>query len=136
MDEKITLTKVNIVGMKYVHCFWKNDGTPVEVEISKEEYDQLATPEHINPTMEGAVWAGSMGKNRVDTLSGDLEEGQYFEEIGGNIVAKLEDGKEHVSDDIQKILNKREEVKTSILDRKTQKITLQKVALSEQLSTK
>ena len=136
MDEKITLIKVNIIGMKYVHCFWKNDGTPVEVEITKEKYDQLGTSKNINPTMENAVWACSMGKRKVDTVSGDLEEGQYFEELDGNIVAKLEDGKEHVSNDIQKVLNKREEVKIALLGGKTQKIIIQKVALLENITKK
>lgn len=127
--EKIPLIKVNVIGMKYVHCFKKNDGTFIELETTKEDYEQLATTEHINPTMEDAVWYGSMGKRRVDTTTGDLEYGQYFQDIT-SVVAKLGDGKEYAKPTLQDILIKKEEIDMAVNSGIIQKINLQKIPLS------
>lgn len=72
------LQKVNIIGVKYVHIF-RNEAGILEIECTKEEYDALGLPGAGAPdiTPKGYEWVTSQGRNKYDTASGDLEDGQY-----------------------------------------------------------
>lgn len=94
------LTKVNIIGDKYVHVFQNALGEIYEVETTKEDYDQLATPGHVDPTPpEGFVWANSHSRKKYDTPSGDLEDNQYADyglvhvKVAGKDVVQVESTK-------------------------------------------
>lgn len=76
------LTKVNIIGFKYVHFFVNEEGHLLEVETTKEDYEQLGTSTPVNPTPpKGFTWVSSVTRMKYDTPSGDLEDNQYADEI-------------------------------------------------------
>lgn len=76
------LTKVNIIGFKYVHFFANQQGAILEVETTKEDYEQLGQPNPTNPVPpNGFTWISSAARMKYDTASGDLEDNQYAEEI-------------------------------------------------------
>lgn len=84
------LTKVNVIGSKYIHNFKMNDGSIKQVECTKEEYENLAK---VQPNIKDGVWLSSVQKSKCDTKSGDLESGQYFDngdhnlsKIDGNVM--------------------------------------------------
>lgn len=71
------LEQVNIIGDKYVHVFYSADNL-LEIECTKEEYEALGLPNAGQPTPpKGYTWASSHIRKKFDTLSGDLEDGQY-----------------------------------------------------------
>ena len=79
----ITFTHKEIIGDKYIHVFKMDDDSINEVETSQEDYEQLATPEHIDPTIEGGEWITSHSKRKLDTESGDLSNGECFDDGDG-----------------------------------------------------
>lgn len=84
-------TQIYIIGSKYFHIF--NDGNPIEVETTQEDYDQLATPEHIDPIYEGARWTGSYQRNKYDTSDGNLHTNEYADSGDGKIELIMNDGR-------------------------------------------
>jgi hypothetical protein len=86
MDEKITLTKVNIIGTSYYDVF-SVDGEKVEVEISKEEYEALATNSR-KPKLDRGEWKVSYITHKYDSDSGKLEEGTYAEDTDCKLILK------------------------------------------------
>lgn len=84
------LRKVTIIGKKYLHVF-KNDldGLVDEIETTKEDYQKLAYG-GIPLAPHGFHWTHSIERMKVDTDSGDLEDGTYTEnEDHTRIFAKL-----------------------------------------------
>lgn len=74
------LQKVNIIGDKYYHAFLKEGSTIeyCEVEITQQEYEDLALPGAGSPAVpKGFTWSHSGCRKKFDTPSGDLEDGQY-----------------------------------------------------------
>lgn len=74
---KKELTQVQIIGDAYYHRFIMNDGSIKDVETTREDYEQLGTPAHKNPTIKSGVWESSFATKKFDTISGKLEDGQY-----------------------------------------------------------
>ena len=89
MEEKITLTKVNVVGRKWFHIFKMDDGTVQEVESTETDYRQLGTKTPVNPTIVGGKWHASYERYKFDTPDGDLSEGQYCDN-GNDYLIKAE----------------------------------------------
>lgn len=81
------LTKINTVGRWYFHQY-ELDGEFYTQECTKEEYDALALPGASAPNLpKGAKWINSQGNAaKFDTPSGFIENGQYAEVNGLNIV--------------------------------------------------
>ena len=76
------MNKVNIIGMKWVHKYAKVvDGIVTnelkEVECTEAEYLALATS--TPPVIDGYQWVASVERHKMNTPSGDLEDGQYYE---------------------------------------------------------
>jgi hypothetical protein len=91
---KEELIKRNYLGEGYVH-FFVNDETGEEaiVECTQEDYDALALPNAVNPTLKGHTWLQSHGKTiKVDTPTTILSKGEYCEFDGGAYVVP-KDGK-------------------------------------------
>lgn len=86
MDEKITLIKVNVIGRKYFHSFKMNDGTFVDRETNAEDYRQLATEQHIDPTIKDGKYHNSVELYKFDTIDGDLADGQYCDNGNGYLI--------------------------------------------------
>jgi len=78
----ITFEHKEIIGDKYVHIFKMDDDSIKEVETTQEDYEQLATPEHVDPTIEGGAWQSSGSRRKLDTPDGDLHDGECFGEDG------------------------------------------------------
>lgn len=106
----VNLTKKNYLGVGYIHTFKNADGV-VNVPCTKEEYDALALPNAVNPTLEGYEWAGSSGGtimvDNPDTLLKENEycdyNGRYFLMIknpSGNLVGKFVDLNKITNDSI------------------------------------
>lgn len=74
-----------IVGDDFVHIFKRPDGTTFEVSTTKQDYDQLAKKNPVNPTSPDGVWVQSMAKTKFDTPSGKLESGTYVD-LGADIL--------------------------------------------------
>lgn len=86
----IQLTKRNYLGVGYVHIF-KHDKTGEEtvVPCTQEEYEALALPNAINPTLEGHTWVHSAGGTiKVDSPTTLLGENEYCDFEGGHAVIK------------------------------------------------
>lgn len=92
MDEKITLTKVNIVGEKFFHVFEMEDGSIQQIETTKEDYKQLGTPEHIDPTIENGRWLRSYIRPKYNTVDGNIHEKEYVDD--GQKLYLIVDGNE------------------------------------------
>lgn len=69
--------KVKINGSKYFHIFRRTDGTDFQIETNGADYEQLATPTHIDPRHPDGIYIGSYARNRYDTVDGDLHPTQY-----------------------------------------------------------
>lgn len=107
---KSQLQKVNVVGDKYVHCFVMNNADKVEVETTQADYEQLATANPVNPTIVGGTWWCSLKRRKVDTPSGNLDVGQYWEHPDDGVVACFEDGRHHIKPTKQELDVSRNEV--------------------------
>ena len=113
---ELTFTQTNIIGDKYLNVFKMDNDTTQEVETTEADYKQLATSEHVDPTIEGGEWVSSNSRRKLDTPDGDLHDGEYFND-GGSLVAQydgsivsltseeLVDGKVEQSIVEEKILN-------------------------------
>jgi len=121
------MEKVNVTGEKYVHYFKMNNDSIVEVETTEQDYLQLGQQNPVNPTIANGVWTHSMSRRKVDTVSGDLEKGQYFEEINGDIVAKLADNKDHVEPTMEKMIEKDIEIKQKIDSKEIDEVKITKI---------
>ena len=78
----MSLSKANVIGEKYIHVFNMDDGSLKDVETTQADYEQLAQFNHRNPTIKDGVWSHSTSAHKLDTPSGNLENGVYFEENG------------------------------------------------------
>lgn len=71
--------------MKCVHKYAKLDGegkvTPelLEVECTEAELNDVRYNNQQPPTVAGYEWICSVERHKLDTPSGDLEDGQYYE---------------------------------------------------------
>lgn len=88
MDEKITLKKVNVIGEKFFHVFEDALGNQVEVETTEADYRQLGSKTPKNPVKKGYVWIGSHSRYKLDTIDGNLNEGEYYNN-GNGYMAKI-----------------------------------------------
>lgn len=86
----MALTKVNIIGKKWVNVFKMNDGTTKLKEITEDAYAKLAITNPVNPTIKDGVFLGAYGGLKFDTVSGDLEAGMFYQ--NGNDVRYKKNG--------------------------------------------
>lgn len=76
------LERVNIVGYKYINVFRNDNDEETIQEITEQEYKNIALGSEFHPVApDGFVWAFSVEKYLFDTPSGELEDGQYADEI-------------------------------------------------------
>ena len=82
------LTEVHIIGKKYIDYF--TDGTTVTSYPGDPEIDShLAEKDAPIPTHEGLTWKYTIGGGYIyDTVSGDLEVGQYAVLPDGSYIEK------------------------------------------------
>lgn len=84
------LTKKEYLGEGYVHKFIHKNGEVKYVPCTKEEYDALALPNPINPTLKNYTWVcsggGTIKVDNPDTMLGDDE---YCELPDGRVLATL-----------------------------------------------
>jgi len=79
------MQKVNVIGIKHVHKYAKLDAdgnvTPelFEVECTELEHDDVRKNNQQPPAISGYEWVCSVERHKLDTPSGDLEDGQYYE---------------------------------------------------------
>ena len=79
------MKKVNVIGMKCVHKYAKLDAEGVatnellEVECTEAELNEVRYNNQQPPSVDGYEWVCSVERHKVDTPSGDLEDGQYYE---------------------------------------------------------
>jgi hypothetical protein len=124
MDEKIELTKVNIVGRKWFNVFKMDDDSFKEIETTEEDFRQQSQKNPINPIIDGGIFHSSYERYKLDTPSGDLEDGQYCDNGDGYL---LKSGKFFISADKNELVNGK--IQNSIVDE-----AIQKVALPEQIT--
>lgn len=71
--------------MKCVHKYAKLDANDqvtsdlLEVECTEAELNNVRFNNQQPPTIAGYEWIASVERHKVDTPSGDLEDGQYYE---------------------------------------------------------
>lgn len=111
---KTQLEKVNVIGMKYVHCFIMDNGTKIEIETTKEDYDQLGGVNPSIPTISGGTLHLSLGRRKVDTPSGNLSPGQYWDHPEDGIVACLDDCREYKKDTLSEMMTKQDDIVAKI----------------------
>lgn len=76
------MQKVNLVGMKCVHKYAKPGTTDLlEVECTEQELNDVRYNNQQPPVIKGYEWVCSVERHKVDTASGDLEDGQYYEHV-------------------------------------------------------
>ena len=76
------MQKVNVIGMKCVHKYAKQGTTDLlEVECTEQELNDVRYNNMQPSTVDGYEWVCSVERHKVDTPSGDLEDGQYYEHI-------------------------------------------------------
>jgi hypothetical protein len=81
------LTEVNIIGTKYVDYFTDGVQTysfPGDPEI----HAHIAEKDAPIPSRPGLTWVHSTGQYLYDTVSGELEEGQYAVQANGSYIEK------------------------------------------------
>jgi hypothetical protein len=79
------LKEVHITGTKYVDYF--TDGTTVTSYPGDPQIDDhLAEPNAPIPTQKGLTWVHTSGFPLYDTLSGDLEAGDYALQMNGEYI--------------------------------------------------
>jgi len=88
-----SLTKVNVVGTKYVLYFRIPDGSEIITEVSKSDYEALAKKNPAVPTNPGGVFVRGEARACFDTVSGDIEEGQYAQIGQGYLLRRIGDAR-------------------------------------------
>ena len=79
------LTKVNIIGTKYMDYF--TDGTNIIPFPGDPKIDaHLSEKDAPIPTHQGLTWVHTTGQYLYDTQSGDLEVGQYAVQPNGSYI--------------------------------------------------
>jgi hypothetical protein len=79
------LTEVHIIGTKYTDYFTDDAGEhsfPGDPTIDT----QLSEKDALTPTHQGMTWEHTTGQNLYDTLSGDLEPGDYAVQANGSFL--------------------------------------------------
>jgi hypothetical protein len=89
------------------------NNTKVEIETTKEDYEQLSGPNPKNPEYNGDLdWLHSLTRKKFNTASGDLEDGQYADynlrmvKVAGYVENSLEADKVLAGDVDQAIIDK------------------------------
>jgi len=86
IKDDIQLTKVNVVGRKWFHCFKMGDGTIQEIETTESDYVQLGQKNPVNPIIENGIWEKSYERYKFDTVDGDLSDDQYCDNGSGYLL--------------------------------------------------
>lgn len=76
------LKEIKHIGFSYYHRFKQGDGSLIDVETTKEDYEQLGGSNPQNPSLPGAVWVNSGSKFKFDTVDGSIGDNEWAD-IGG-----------------------------------------------------
>lgn len=77
---------------RYFHKFRRKDGAVFEIETTEEDYKQLATVKHIDPTNPDGKWLNSYSGCRINTGEWTDEKGiQKLVNIDGNMIPTKND---------------------------------------------
>lgn len=93
-EKPMNLTKVTHIGYSYFHRFLMDDGTWVEIETSEEDYRQLGSSDHTDPTIKGGRWNHSCERLKFDTEDGRIRDNQYSDIEGRYQYVKIPDKRE------------------------------------------
>lgn len=105
MEDKITLTKINVIGGKFFHVFGMDDGGLKEIETTGQDYFQLGSGNPTLPSLNGGKWDSSFSRHKYDTVNGDMLNKQFADNGGGGYLVKIDDefltvSKENITDGV------------------------------------
>ena len=75
------LTKITLPSLTYYHRFLKDDGSIFRIQTTKEDYEQLATANHIDPNYPNMKWLSSFAGHYLPI--------GYYADEGSQILVNL-----------------------------------------------